>query len=89
MMLDKLFSVQWAWLNLSQSGDPSVTLGLLWSVHIMISFCPTTERLLYRYVIALKEIYQNVCPEVPGNPRDVIFPDAEGNRGTNVLVYFS
>ena len=55
--------------------------------------------LLYRYFIALREIYQNVCPEVPGNPRDVIFPDAEGggkynisgipgNRGTNVLVYF-
>ena len=54
---------------------------------------------LYRYFIALREIYQNVCPEVPGNPRDVIFPDAEGggkynisgipgNRGTNVLVYF-
>ena len=43
--------------------------------------------------------YQNVCPEVHGNPRDVIFPDAfgvgkynisgiPGNRGTNVLVYF-
>ena len=26
----------------------------------------------------MREIYQNVCPEVPGNPRDVIFPDAEG-----------
>ena len=59
-----------------------------------------TEHLtLYRYFIALRERYQNVCPEVPGSPRDVIFPDAEGggkynisripgNRGTNVLVYF-
>ena len=58
-----------------------------------------TLRILYRYLIALRKIYQNVCPEVPGNPRDVIFPDAEGggkynisgipgNRGTNVLVYF-
>ena len=57
------------------------------------------NEILYRYFIALREIYQNVCPEVPGNPRDVIFPDAEGggkynisgipgNRGTNVLVYF-
>ena len=38
-------------------------------------------------------------PRFPGNPRDVIFPDAvgggkynisgiPGNRGTNVLVYF-
>ena len=57
-------------------------------------------QILYRYFIALREIYQNVCPEVPGNPWDVIFPDAErgggkcnisgipGNRGTNVLVYF-
>ena len=55
--------------------------------------------ILYRYFIALREIYQNVCPEVPKNPRDVIFPDAEGvgkynisgipgNQGTNVLVYF-
>ena len=55
--------------------------------------------LLYRYFIALREIYQNVCPEVHGNPGDVIFPDDEGggkynisgipgNRGTNVLVYF-
>ena len=55
--------------------------------------------ILNRYFIAFREIYQNVCPEVPGNPRDVIFPDAEGggkynisgipgNRGTNVLVYF-
>ena len=54
---------------------------------------------LYRYFIALREIYRNVCPEVPGNPRDVIFPDAFGvgkynileiprNRRTNVLVYF-
>ena len=55
--------------------------------------------ILYRYFIASREIYQNVCPEVPGNPRDVIFPEADGggkynisgipgNRGTNVLVYF-
>ena len=55
--------------------------------------------ILYRYFIALREIYQNVCPEVPGNPRDVIFRDVKvggkynisgipGNRGTNVLVYF-
>ena len=55
--------------------------------------------ILYRYFISLREIYQNVCPKVPGNPRDVIFPDAvgvgkyniseiPGNRGTNVLVYF-
>ena len=55
--------------------------------------------ILYRYFIVLREIYQNVCPEVPRNPQDVIFPDAKGgvkynisgipgNRGTNVLVYF-
>ena len=55
--------------------------------------------LLYRYFIALRDIYQNVCPEVPRNPRDVIFPDAEGggkynisgisgNRGNNNLVFF-
>ena len=54
---------------------------------------------LYSYFIALREIYQNVRPKVPGNPRDVIYPDAEGggtynisgipgNRGTNVLEYF-
>ena len=55
---------------------------------------------IYRYFIASREIYHNVCPEVPGNPRDVnIFPDAEGrekynisgipgNPGTNILVYF-
>ena len=40
--------------------------------------------LLYRYFIALREIYQNVCPEVPGNPRDVIFPDAEGGGKYNI-----
>ena len=60
-----------------------------WSQFILL-------KILYRYFIALREIYQNVCPEVPGNPRDVIFPDAEGggkynisgipdNRGTNIL----
>ena len=58
-----------------------------------------SDRILYSYFIALREIYQNVYPKVPGNPRDVIFPDAEGggkynnsgipgNQGTNVLVYF-
>ena len=40
--------------------------------------------ILYRYFIALREIYQNVCPEVPGNPRDVIFPDAEGRGKYNI-----
>ena len=42
------------------------------------------------------EVYQNVCPEVPGNPRDVIFPDDEGGGKYNisvipgnVLVYFT
>ena len=57
--------------------------------------------ILYRYFIAtcMRDIYQNICPEVPGNPRDVIFPDAEGggtynisgipgNLGTNILVNF-
>ena len=44
--------------------------------------------ILYRYFIALREIYQNVCPEVPGNPRDVIFPDAEGNEIT-VMLHFT
>ena len=55
--------------------------------------------ILYRYFIASWEIYQNVCPEVPGNPWDVIFPDAKGigkydisgipeNQGTSILVYF-
>ena len=56
---------------------------------------------IYRWFIALREIYQNVYPEVPGNPWDVtcIFPNAEGggkynisgitrNLWTNVLVYF-
>ena len=38
----------------------------------------TFSTLLYRYFIASREIYQNVCPEVPGNPRDLLFPDAEG-----------
>ena len=41
-----------------------------------------SKELLYRYFIALREIYQNVCPEVPGNPLDVIFlpvPKVEGN----------
>ena len=55
--------------------------------------------ILYRSFIASRKIYQNVCPEVPGNPRDVIFPVAfgvgkynisriAGNRGTNILVDF-
>ena len=46
--------------------------------------------ILYRYFIALREIYQNVCPEVPDNPRAVIYNSSgiPGNRGTNVLVYF-
>ena len=38
--------------------------------------------ILYRYFIALREIYQDVCPEVPGNPQDVIFPDADGEGET-------
>ena len=38
--------------------------------------CIELNWLLYRYFIALREIYQNVCPEVPGN------------LGTNCLVYF-
>ena len=70
----------------------------------IIKISSTTERcqtksILYRYFIALREIYQNVCLEVPGNPRAVIFPNAAGVgkynfsgipgiRGTNVLVYF-
>ena len=40
--------------------------------------------ILYRYFIALRDIYQNVFPEVPGNPRDVIFPDAEGGGKYNI-----
>ena len=40
--------------------------------------------ILYRYFIALREIYQNVCPEVPGNPRDVIFPNAKGEGKYNI-----
>ena len=46
--------------------------------------------ILYRYFIALREIYQNVCPEVPGNPQDVIFPDAEGvNNSDSGNVFIS
>ena len=55
--------------------------------------------MLYSYFIALTEIHRKVCPEVPWNPREFIFSDAEdggkynisgipGNRGTNVLVWY-
>ena len=33
---------------------------------------------LYRYFIALREIYQNGFPKVPGSPLDVLFPYVEG-----------
>ena len=49
------------------------------------------ENLLYSYFIALREIYRNVCPEVPGDPFGVgkcNISGIPGNRGTNVLVYF-
>ena len=32
----------------------------------------------------MREIYQKVCPEVPGILRDVIFPDAEGGGKYNI-----
>ena len=67
--------------------------------HLLSSGTPTaiSRVILYRYFIALREIYQNVSPEVSGNPWDVIFPDAAGggqcnisgipgNRVTNVLI---
>ena len=45
--------------------------------------------ILYRYFIALREIYQNVCPEVPGNPRDVIFPEAEKQWNKCYVTFYS
>ena len=54
---------------------------------------------LYRYFIVLREIYQNVCPGVPGNPRDVIYfltpkgtilhlRDSQEPRDKNVYVLY-
>ena len=52
---------------------------LIFNCAVVVDHRVTVDEILYRYFVALREIYQNVCPEVPGNPRDVIFPDAEGH----------
>ena len=37
-------------------------------------------------MIALWEIYHNVCHKVPGNPLDIIFPEAEGGESRDILL---
>ena len=44
----------------------------------------TWLKILCSYFTALREIYRNVCSEVPGNPRGVIFTDAEGGGKYNI-----
>ena len=61
--------------------------------------CDLKVRWCQKYSLPYYTDISLLCPEVPGNPWDVIFPDEKGgekynisgipgNRGTNVLVYF-
>ena len=44
------------------------------------NLAPDQTGIHYTDFVALREIYQNVCPEFPENPRDIIFPRRQRQR---------
>ena len=80
--------------------SPDKNLYYVWTVNLtfeikkkntFVHYFSPQQVILYRYFIALREIYQNVCSEIPRNPKGrgkYNISGIPGSGGTNIQVYF-